>query len=254
MLQTLKIDKLEVLVFENRAALGLNAAQMAGEKIKELLVVKPVINIVFAAAPSQNEFLAALAADDTIEWNRINAFHMDEYLGLPESAPELFSSFLKTNIFDKVSFASVNCINGSDPDFNTECSRYTQLLKNNPVDIVCMGIGENTHIAFNDPHVANFKDPELVKVVQLDEPCRRQQVNDACFATLNDVPQYALTLTVPALIAADYIFCMVPGINKATAIQHTLNDAVSELYPSTILKTHNNAVLFVDTDSFSKVA
>ncbi|WP_183561517.1 glucosamine-6-phosphate deaminase [Mucilaginibacter sp. SP1R1] len=253
MSQTIKKDKLEVYVFETRAALGKKAAEMASDKIRQLLAVKPVINIVFAAAPSQNEFLDALATDDSIEWNRINAFHMDEYLGLPVGAPELFSSFLKGKLFDKVPFASVNCINGTDPDFNAECERYAQLLKDNPVDIVCMGIGENAHIAFNDPHVANFNDLKLVKVVQLDQPCRQQQVNDGCFATLNDVPQYALTLTVPALMSAGYIFCMVPGINKATAILHTLSDAVSELYPSTILKRHNNAVLFVDEDSYSKI-
>ncbi|OOQ59901.1 glucosamine-6-phosphate deaminase [Mucilaginibacter pedocola] len=247
----MKKDKLDVLVAENRAALGHLAAGMAANKIKELLPVKPELNIIFAAAPSQNEFLAALVADESIEWRRINAFHMDEYLGLSEGAPQLFSSFLKESIFDKVPFKSVNCINGSSADALDECERYAALLKTNPADIVCMGIGENTHIAFNDPHVANFKDSQLVKIVELDTACRRQQVNDGCFATLADVPQYALTLTVPALIAAPYIFCMVPGKNKARAIAHTLSTPVTELYPSTILRQHPNAVLFTDADSFS---
>jgi glucosamine-6-phosphate deaminase len=254
MLQNIKGEKLEVIVSENRAELGNTAAKLASEKIRQMLAIKPFINIIFAAAPSQNEFLAALVADTTIEWRKINAFHMDEYLGLPADAPELFSSFLKGKIFDRVPFASVNCIDGSKVDFEAECVRYGALLKSHPVDIVFMGIGENTHIAFNDPHVANFNDPELVKTVQLDLACRQQQVNDGCFDTLNDVPQYALTLTVPALMSAPYLFCMVPGINKAAAVKLTLEQPVSEHYPSTILKTHDGAVLFVDRDSFSLVS
>ncbi|MCQ6957192.1 glucosamine-6-phosphate deaminase [Mucilaginibacter aquariorum] len=253
MLQNIKEDKLEVFVSENRAILGNTAAKLASEKIKQLLGTKPFINIIFAAAPSQNEFLAALVADNSIEWQKTNAFHMDEYLGLPADAPELFSSFLREKIFGRVPFASVNCINGSMVNFEAECTRYSNLLKENPADIVFMGIGENTHIAFNDPHVANFNDPELVKVALLDPACRQQQVNDGCFDTLTDVPTYALTLTVPALMSASYIFCMVPGINKAAAVKLTLEQPVSERYPSTILKTHEGAMLFVDRDSFSQV-
>lgn len=253
MLKNIKKDKLEVLVFENRATLGKAAAKMAAEKIKELLQTKLVINIIFAAAPSQNEFLDALINKEGIEWGKINAFHMDEYVGLPPGAPELFSSFLKKKIFNRVQFASVNCINASLVNYEAECERYAQLLANNPVDIVCMGIGENTHIAFNDPHVANFNDPGKVKLVQLDLACRQQQVNDGCFETLNDVPEYALTLTIPALMSAAHVFCMVPGINKAPAVKYTLEESVSEHYPSTILKTHDHAVLFVDADSFSKI-
>lgn len=251
MLKTFHKDKLEVFVLEDRHALGKTAAGMVSEKIKQLLLKQPFVNIIFAAAPSQNEFLNALIEDDSIEWQKINAFHMDEYLGLPSDAPQLFSSFLKKSIFYRVPFASVNCINGSVADPEEECIRYSDLLKKYPADIVCMGIGENTHIAFNDPHVANFNDPQLVKVVKLDEACRQQQVNDGCFATFDDVPQYAITLTIPALVNAAHLYCMVPGANKAKAVAYTLNDSVSESYPSTILKTHNSAVLFADVNSFS---
>lgn len=246
-------NKLEVFVLKNREALGKTAAEMVSSKIKQLLVTKPAINIIFAAAPSQNEFLSTLIADETIEWPKINAFHMDEYLGLPDNAPQLFSSFLKKSIFFRVPFRSVNCINGNPENPAEECARYAALLKKYPADIVCMGVGENTHIAFNDPHVANFNDSELVKTVTLDLACRQQQVNDGCFATLQDVPQHAITLTVPALMRASHLFCMVPGLNKAEAINYTLNEPVSERYPSTILKTHSGAVLFVDEDSYSKV-
>jgi glucosamine-6-phosphate deaminase len=253
MLKKIKEGKLEIIVLENRASLGQTAARMVSKTIEQLLLSKPLINMIFAAAPSQNEFLDALVSDSSIEWQKINAFHMDEYLGLPYAAPQLFSSFLKRKLFERVPFASVNCIDGNAADHKAECERYSRLLKSNPVDIVCMGIGENTHIAFNDPHVANFRDPETVKRVQLDLTCRQQQVNDGCFDTLNAVPQYALTLTIPALMCASHIFCMVPGVNKAAAVKHTLQGAVLQRYPSSILKIHSNAILFVDADSFSLV-
>lgn len=253
MLKKIKAEKLEVIVLENRASLGQTAAKMVSEKIKQLLLTKTVVNMIFAAAPSQNEFLNALVNDGSIEWRKINAFHMDEYLGLPLAAPQLFSSFLKKKLFEQVPFASVNYIDGSPAVYKTECARYAGLLQSNPVDIVCMGIGENTHIAFNDPHVANFHDPEIVKRVQLDRACRQQQVNDGCFETLNAVPKYALTLTVPALMSAAHIFCVVPGVHKATAIKHTIQEPVSERYPSTILKTHESVILFIDADSFSRI-
>lgn len=246
-------DKIEVLVLENRDVLGKTAAEEVSAKIKDLLMLKPFVNIIFAAAPSQNEFLNNLVADSSIEWPKINAFHMDEYLGLPEGAPQLFSSFLKDSIFDLAPFASVNCIRAQVENAGEECFRYSELLKANPADLVCMGIGENTHIAFNDPHVANFNDPQLVKVVKLDEACRQQQVNDGCFAAIGAVPEEAITLTVPTLMAAPYLFCMVPGLNKAQAIAHTLDEPISEKYPSTILRTHNNVRLFVDEDSFSLI-
>ena len=246
-----KIEKLEVFVLKDRRALGDYAAKRAAERIKQIASEKSSISIIFAAAPSQNEFLESLLADTTIPWNRINAFHMDEYLGLPERAPQSFGSFLNGKLFGHVSFKSVNLINGHTADIERECLRYKSLLQNFPPDIVCMGIGENTHLAFNDPPVANFKDPEIMKRVTLDEACKQQQVNDGCFKSLDDVPRYALTLTIPALIQAPYIFCMVPGKLKAKAIAHTLSEPVSERYPSTILRRHENAILFVDEDSYT---
>jgi len=254
MLKRIKKDKLDVLVFENRRSLGLAAAKSVSTKFEELLAIKSAINVIFAAAPSQNEFLAALVADETIKWNRINAFHMDEYLGLPADAPQGFGNFLRAKLFNLVPFASVNYLNGNVASFKEECRRYSDLLLNNPPDVVCMGIGENAHIAFNDPHIADFNDSETVKIVNLDLTCRQQQVNDGCFDTLTDVPEFALTLTIPSLMSAPYVFCMVPGKNKATAVTHTLTKPVSETYPSTILTTHSAAMLFIDADSYSQLS
>jgi glucosamine-6-phosphate deaminase len=249
----IKKDKLDILVFNDRQSLGKASATMVGDKIRELLSKKGDVNIIFAAAPSQNEFLQALVSDTAIDWQKINAFHMDEYLGLPEGSPELFGSYLKSRIFGQVPFRSVNYINAGAIDIQKECERFTELLTVNPPDIVCMGIGENTHIAFNDPHKADFNDRESVKMVSLDRVCRQQQVNDACFNTLEEVPRYALTLTIPALMKAPFIYCMVPGKTKAEAIWHTLTEPVTEDYPSTILRTHDSVTLFLDGDSYSNI-
>jgi len=246
-------DKLQVRVFSSRYEMGKNAAVDIAAKIKTLLQSKPIINMVFAAAPSQQECLRYLVADRSIDWTRINAFHMDEYIGLPNGSPQSFGNFLKEHIFAKVPFRSVNYINGINPDYNQECERYEKLLRNNPVDIVCLGIGENGHIAFNDPPVADFNDPKIIKVVELDLVCRQQQVNDKCFDTLNQVPTHAFTLTIPTLLGADYLFCVVPATNKAEAVYRTLNEEVSVQCPATILRTKDNVIMYLDDESSVKL-
>lgn len=233
--------------------MGEAAARLVSDRMRALLAKQAAINMIFAAAPSQQEFLAALCSQPNLDWGRVNAFHMDEYVQLPDEAPQRFGNFLKEHIFDRVPFGSVHFINGNAPDLAAECAHYSQLLQQNPVDIVCMGIGENCHIAFNDPHVALFNDPVPVKVVDLDTACRQQQVNDGCFDRFEAVPTHALTLTIPALMRAPNVFCMVPGINKAPAVYHTLHSTISETYPSTILRRHDNAILFIDKDSASQL-
>ena len=251
-MKELTADRLNVKIYNDRYELGLSAAKMAAKQVSLLLKEQDVVNIIFAAAASQNEFLDALSKEP-IEWNRINAFHMDEYIGLPEGHPQTFGTFLKNRIFDKVHFKSVYYLNGYAADIKEECDRYSALLKQHPIDVTCMGIGENSHLAFNDPHVADFNDSDLVKVVDLDEACKQQQVNEGCFETVEQIPVYALTLTIPALLKAKYIFCMVPGASKAAAVYHTVVDEVSERYPSTILRTHPNAVLFLDKESVARL-
>lgn len=248
----IKKDKLDICVFKSRTEMGIEAASKVSQKILELLNNQEAVNIVFGAAPSQDDLLAALRQTD-VEWNRINAFHMDEYVGLDAAAPQGFANFLRDRIFDRLNFKSVNFLNGNAEDLEEECNRYEKLLIAYPTDIVCMGIGENTHIAFNDPHVADFNDDKMVKVVDLDHACRQQQVNDVCFSQIEDVPTHALTLTVPALFKAKYAYCVVPGEKKAQAIYHTLNDEISEKHPSTILRRHPHAILFADEDSTSRI-
>ena len=248
-----KIGELAVQVYENRALMGQAAAKATSEQIRHLLKENETINIIFAAAPSQNEFLENLTNEKEIDWSRIRAFHMDEYVDLDKDAPQRFGNFLKERIFDKLPFKSVFYLDGNAPDLDEECSRYAGLLKEFPAEIVCMGIGENAHIAFNDPHVADFNDPYLVKVVDLDSECRNQQVNDGCFKSIEEVPSKALTLTVPALMNAQYAFCMVSGKTKAKAVANTLTGEISEMFPSTILRKHRNACLFLDKDSAGQI-
>lgn len=252
-IKELKAEKLQVKVYDSRKSMGAGAAKEAAELIKKLLKNKEEVNMIFAAAPSQNEFIASLIEDKEIEWNRINAFHMDEYIKLAADAPQGFGNFLKDRIFGKVPFKSVNYLNGNAEDIEEECKRYSDLLKTYPTDIVCMGIGENGHIAFNDPHVAFFNDEKLVKVVDLDQKCRNQQVNDGCFANIDEVPTHALTLTIPALMLPKYVFCIVPAKTKAEAVYNTVMGEIKEDCPASILKTHDSAVLYTDSDSASLI-
>lgn len=244
-------DKLHVRVFDSRAAMGECAGKEAAAYIKKLLQEKESINVMFAAAPSQNETLAELIADEQIDWSRINAFHMDEYVGLAPEHPAGFRNFLNRAIFGLKNFKSVNLINGNAPDAWEEAARYDRLLREHPLDVCLLGVGENGHIAFNDPPVADFNDHAYVKVVELEERCRQQQVNDGCFDHIDQVPTHALTVTIPGLTQAAAMFCSVPAATKAEAIGHMINDEISTVCPATILRRHDCAKLYADRDSGS---
>lgn len=246
--KSFKADLLSVNIYDTRKNMGMAAAADIAACMKKLLAEKDSIYMIFAAAPSQNEMLEALIAEEGIDWGRVHALHMDEYVNLPADAPQGFGNFLRRAIFDKVPFASVNLI-GTDADSEATCARYDALLTEHPVDIVCMGIGENGHIAFNDPHVADFHDPLKIKKVDLDQKCRQQQVNDGCFQSIDQVPTHALTLTIPTLYNVENVFCVVPAASKAEAVKNTVTGPVSEVCPASILRKHANATLYVDADS-----
>ena len=248
-MKSYKVDKLSVEIYENRTLMGEAAARDIKAKIADLLKEQAEINMIFAAAPSQNDVLKALVEDKEIEWNRVNAYHMDEYIGLDKDAPQGFGNFLKNHIFGLVPFKSVNYIDITATDPEKEAERYGKLLDENLTDIVIMGIGENGHIAFNDPPVADFKDKRTVKPVKLDEVCRQQQVNDGCFESIDKVPMHAMTLTVPTLVRAPYLFCIVPAPTKAKAVYETLNGSIDEHCPASVLRTHDNAKLYLDDQS-----
>ncbi len=243
-----QVDRLKIRAFATRQQMGHAAGSDAAARLKSLLAKKSV-RMVFAAAPSQNETLATLAATPDIDWSRVTAFHMDEYIGLAADAPQRFGTYLREHIFKLVKPGQVHYIDSSS-DAAAECVRYSQLLQAGPIDMVLLGIGENGHIAFNDPPVADFDDREWIKPVELDNACRQQQVNDGCFPTFAAVPTHALTLTIPALMSGAHLFCSVPGPTKRAAVQRTLAGPISTECPSTILRRHSDCMMYVDKDSY----
>lgn len=247
-MQIRSYDKIEVKIYETREEMGFHAAADAASCIKRLLEDRKEITCMFAAAPSQNKFLEALAEYPDIDWSRINACHMDEYIGFEIGDPHSFNGYLSGKIFGKVPFKSVNLINGKN-DPQKECIRYEKLLREHQLDIIFLGIGENGHIAFNDPDNAGFQDTCWMKVVELDAACRRQQVNDGCFPSFDEVPQYALTATIPCLMGGSHLFCMVPGERKAAAVSRTLTGPIDEKCPASIMRGHENVVMYLDDKS-----
>jgi glucosamine-6-phosphate deaminase len=238
----------EIAISETRDAMGRAAAHDIAAALRDRLARQDHVRMVFAAAPSQAEMLDALATERDIDWRRVTAFHMDEYLGLSVYAPEHFGAWLTRHFFSRVPLGAVHLI-GREPDPDHEAVRYTALLAEAPIDIVCLGIGVNGHLAFNDPPVADLHDPKQVKIVELDAICRQQQVDDKCFAKLADVPTHAITLTVPRLLNADQLFCAVPGAAKRAAVEQSLYGPIGAACPASALRTHPRCTLYLDRDS-----
>ncbi|MET3940565.1 glucosamine-6-phosphate deaminase [Paenibacillus sp. PvP094] len=249
-LETQVVEQMSVQIYADRNQMGRAAAAAVGDRLRQLLQdPERQVRMIFAAAPSQNELYEGLVQEKDIDWSRVCAFHMDEYIGLPDEAPQRFGQYLTERLFSRIQPGRVELLNGLG-DAKQECQRYGELLRAAPIDIICLGIGENGHIAFNDPPVADFNDPLLVKKVKLDEACRHQQVNDGCFARLDDVPEQALTLTVPALMAGKRLFAIVPGALKRQALKAALHDPISTACPATILRTHPGITMFTDREAF----
>lgn len=244
-----KVDQLNVEVYENRKDMGNAAGVAVANKMRELLSKQDRIHMIFASAPSQNEFLEQLRQEKEIDWSRVTAFHMDEYIGLPKDSTQLFSRYIEEHLFSFVHPGEVHFIDSTN-SISEECKRYKELISQAPIDIVCLGIGENGHIAFNDPPVADFQDPEVIKPVELDELCRQQQVNDGCFSEITQVPTHALTLTIPTLVSGSFLYCMVPGKTKYNAVQTTLYEDISTSCPASRLREHSNCTLYLDQDSY----
>jgi glucosamine-6-phosphate deaminase len=252
-IRTFAVEKLMVRVYSSRASMGRAVAEDVATKMRELLSRKKALSMVFAAADSQKEFLEALAQEKGIDWRSVTAFHMDEYTGVPGNSPKSFGRWLRDRLFDKVQPGTVHYMDGSAADPQAECGRYASLLKSAPLDLCCLGIGENGHLAFNDPPVADFNDPAAVKIVEIDRASQVQQAAEGNFPKADEVPKIALTLTVPALLAAPFQFCTVPGPRKAKAVKAALNDPVSTACPATALRRHAGAVLYLDPDSSSLI-
>lgn len=242
-----RIDTPAVRTYPDRQALGTAAAAECAAALREAAEARGRARVIFASAPSQEELLGALAADPVVPWERVEAFHMDEYVGIGADHPASFRRFLRDRL--PIPPASFHGIRGEAEDVEAERHRYADLLAAAGIDVCCLGIGENGHLAFNEPSTADFSDAELVREVELEHTSRQQQVHDRCFPSLASVPRRALTLTIPALLAARRLICVVPGPRKAAAVRETLEGPITPACPASVLRTHPATSLYLDRDS-----
>jgi glucosamine-6-phosphate deaminase len=248
LVESFRADLLNVHVYESRPLMGAAAAAAVASELRHHIGAKGRATAILASAPSQNEFLANLKASD-IEWPRVMGFHLDEYIAMNDDAPQSFRRFLIDRLVSKVPFGEFHGLRGEAEDPEAECVRYARLLVENPPDFAVLGIGENGHLAFIDPPFCDFNESQTVKVVELDEVCRNQQVNDGAFATIDEVPRHALSLTVPTIMARPKLFAIVPGPAKRQAIKATVEGPIETACPASILRRHAGAHLFIDRDS-----
>jgi glucosamine-6-phosphate deaminase len=245
-------DKLKVEIFGMKEDMGLEAAIFVTGKLKQAIKEKGNANLILGTGASQYPLLDFLIIKE-LNWTKINLFHLDEYIGLTDQHPASFRKFLRERVSDKVNPKNVYYLKGDADDIAAEIKRYEKLLKDNPVDVACIGIGENGHIAFNDPGVADFNDPVYLKVVELDEVCRKQQVGEGWFPTIKHVPERAVTLTVTAIMECKALCCTVPDERKSEAVYNTLSGEISTKCPASILRKHDNAVLFLDSFAAKRI-
>lgn len=228
-----------------------HAARDALEILAKAIAERGEAAAIIATGNSQDLFLEYLVQAKDIDWGRVAFFHMDEYLGIADTHAASFRRYLKDRVLAKVGAKKFHFVEGDALEPIKECERYSQLLQSNRIDLCCLGIGENGHLAFNDPPVADFEDPRFVKIVRLDQACRQQQVGEGHFPDLDSVPQYAITLTIPALFSAKRVLAIVPEKRKAKAVRNSLKDPVGPSCPGTFLRTQAHAALYLDDESSS---
>ena len=248
-IKTFQVDALPVRIYANPQALAQDAASIVQQFLKDCLAQRGEASAILATGNSQIEFLNELIRLGGVDWSKITLFHMDEYLGLEPTHPSTFRHYMRERVEKQIKPKVFHYLEGETDQPLNECSRYADLLQAQEIDLCCMGIGENGHIAFNDPHVAEFDDPWAVKLVKLDLKCRQQQVNEGHFPSVDQMPQYAFTLTIPTLCAVRKIVCVAPEKRKAEAVHNTLKEAVSTSCPASYLRTQSQATLLLDADA-----
>jgi len=252
-LKTLRVDQLPINIYQDAHSLGKAAALDAQVIIQEAIKQREEANIILATGNSQLTFLKSLRSLDEIDWSKVRVFHMDEYLGIDPNHPASFPLFLEQHFLSHLKVGSFYPISGQPVEVEQACKDYTQLLKKYPADLVAMGWGENGHIAFNDPPYAEFNDSKWVKLIELADDSRKQQVGEGHFENMDQVPKHAITLTIPALLAPKHILCIVPELRKANAVKECLEQPVGEERPGSVLRTILNAKLYLDQDSSSQL-
>jgi glucosamine-6-phosphate deaminase len=243
------LGSLQMEIYPDRETAGRAAALAVAEEMRRLDHLGKDIGIIFATGASQFAMLEALTALPGLPWNHVVGFHLDEYVGLSEDHPASFRRYLRERLTQRVAMRHFYAIDGNAGDLDALCRDYMQALRAADPQLCLLGIGENGHLAFNDPAEADFHDPQAMKVVKLDQACRQQQAAEGWFPTWEDVPARALTLTIPTLFRVPKLIVSVPGPRKAQAMRRTLHDPISTDCPSTLLRTHPDATLYLDTDS-----
>lgn len=246
-----KSDELQVQILPSEMELGRVAARNTAEVIRSAVAARGGARVAVATGTSQFAFVEALRDQPNVQWNAVTIFHLDEYVGIDAGHPASFRRWIRERITEPFAPAGAHYIVGDAPDTDAECRRYEELLRAAPLDLVCMGIGENGHLAFNEPHQANFTDPAWVRVITLDDESRAQQVGEGHFATVDQTPRHAISLTIPALLSARAIQAVVPEQRKAKAVLRALTDEIGAACPATILRRQQHAKLFLDQDSAS---
>ena len=247
------VESLPISIYETNQEMGRAAAMEAAEVIKTAVAEKGSANIIIATGNSQLTFLETLRELDGIDWSKVTIFHMDEYIGLPAGHTASFPAFLHQHLLDHIPApAAFYPVLAREGQLEADCAAYADLLRAHPADLCAMGIGENGHIAFNDPPFAEFDDPVWVKVVRMDLVSRQQQVGEGHFGGLDEVPTHAITLTIPALLAAEHVLCIVPEARKADAVDKALRGPLSEYCPASLLRLKPHVHLYLDRDAAAK--
>ena len=242
---------MEIIILESKQELGKIAAENGAQLIREAISERGKANIIVATGASQFEMLSELVKED-IEWSKVTAFHLDEYIGIPVTHPASFRKYLKERFVDIVSPKEFIYVNGSGNPYE-ECTRLEKLISNHPIDVAFVGIGENSHLAFNDPP-ADFETGNAYLVVELNEDCRRQQMGEGWFPTLNEVPERAISMSIRQIMKSKYIICCVPDLRKAQAVKETVEGGISPVIPASIMKQHEAVWLYLDQDSASLIS
>jgi glucosamine-6-phosphate deaminase len=248
-IKTFQVDKLPVRVYAQQDDLAADAAKIVQAHLVQCIAERGAASAILATGNSQIQFLEALIKLGGVDWSKITLFHMDEYLGIDGNHKASFRRYMRERVESRVKPKAFHYLQGDADQPLNECSRYAELLERQEIDLCCLGIGENGHIAFNDPHVAEFDDPWTVKLVSLDLKCRQQQVNEGHFPSVEQMPQFAYTLTIPTLCAVRKMICISPEKRKAQAVHNALKEAVSTNCPASYLRTQKQAVLLIDSDS-----
>lgn len=251
--RSFRAGTMKVEVHPSRESMGAAAAKSAAEALKEIGQDRETIAAIFATGASQLATLDALTKIENLPWNRVCGFHMDEYIGLPVDHPASFRGYLREKLTEKVPMKEFFEVDGTAPDPEQVCRYYAQKLRSSNPQLCLLGIGENGHLAFNDPALADFSDPLDVKVVHLDSMCRQQQAAEGWFETPQDVPEYAITLTIPTLLRVPKLIVSVPGSRKAAIMRRALEEAISTACPATILRTHPDVTVYLDNDSAAQL-